>query len=131
MTKDFVYTGDPKDQEAINRWMDSVDQMMLELRKALDVNVKDTVDAPYTPPGPSTTTTTTTIGDTLNLLSNKVWYVFEDTTERDTFFTNNPELLVTDVLIAIKDTSPPPTPGVRSLDFSKAYNSQYFFLGFP
>ena len=56
---------------------------------------------------------------------NKVMYVFEDVTERNTYFAANPTLLVEDVLIAIKDSSPPPTPGVRNYDFSKAYNSQY------
>jgi len=61
----------------------------------------------------------------------KVWFVFDDTTERDAFFTTYPDLLETDLLVAIKDTSPPPTPGVRSLNFSKAYNSQYFILGIP
>jgi len=55
----------------------------------------------------------------------KVLYAFEDTTERDAFFTANPALLVTDVLIVIKDTTPPPTPGTRAYNFSKPYNSQY------
>ncbi len=62
------------------------------------------------------------------LTISKVGYVFEDTTERDTFFAAYPALLVVDALIVIKDDSPPPTPGVRSLDFSKAINSQYLAL---
>ena len=60
--------------------------------------------------------------------SSKVSYVFEDTAERDAFFVTNPSLLATDALIVIKDDTPPPTPGVRSLDFSKAINSQYITL---
>jgi len=58
-------------------------------------------------------------------------YVFEDVTERDAFFVAYPNLLVVDMLIIIKDTTPPPTPGVRNLDFSKAINSQYFPLLYP
>ena len=58
-------------------------------------------------------------------------YVFDDVTERDAFFASYPRLLATDTLIIIKDTTPPPTPGTRSLDFSKAYNSQYFTLLYP
>ena len=57
--------------------------------------------------------------------SYKIWYVFDDVEERDAFFASNPDLLEEDLLIAIKDTSPPPTPGVRNYDFSKPYNSQY------
>jgi len=55
----------------------------------------------------------------------KIQYVFDDTAERDAFFTANPSLLVEDVFIIIKDTTPPPTIGVRNYDFSKGYNSQY------
>lgn len=55
----------------------------------------------------------------------ETWYVFDNVAERDTFFIANPDLLVEDILICIKDTTPPPTPGVRSLDFSETYNSQY------
>ncbi len=55
----------------------------------------------------------------------KINYVFDDTSERDLFFENNPNLLLEDVLIIIKDTTPPPTLGVRNYDFSKGYNSQY------
>ena len=58
-------------------------------------------------------------------------YVFEDVTERDAFFVSYPNLLVTDMLIVIKDTTPPPTPGVRSLNFSIDYNSQYLPLLYP
>jgi hypothetical protein len=61
----------------------------------------------------------------------RVIYVFDDTEERDLFFSMNPELLVEDVLIVIKDTTPPPTPGTRMLDFSKSYNGQYFPLLYP
>jgi len=55
----------------------------------------------------------------------KVNYIFDDVTERDAFFAANPTLLVEDTIIIIKDTTPPPTPGVRNYDFSKPYNSQY------
>lgn len=68
-------------------------------------------------------------GSQSDSLSAKVLYVFEDTTERDAFFTTNPSALIVDALIAIKDTTPPPTAGVRSYDFSKAYNSQYKLTG--
>ena len=61
----------------------------------------------------------------------RLLYTFEDVTERDTFFAAHPNLLITDMLICIKDTTPPPTPGVRSLDFSKAINSQYKPLPLP
>ena len=38
----------------------------------------------------------------------KLTYIFEGIVERDTFFTTNPHLLVTDALIAVKDLTPPP-----------------------
>ena len=62
--------------------------------------------------------------NTGSLLS-KISYVFDDIVERDAFFAIYPSLLIEDALIVIKDTTPPPTPGVRSYDFSIAYNSQY------
>lgn len=61
----------------------------------------------------------------------KIEYVFDDVTERDLFFTNNPSLLREDTLIVIKDTTPPPTPGVRQLEFNRSYNSQYKVLLYP
>ncbi len=61
----------------------------------------------------------------------KVQYIFEDTTERDLFFVANPSYLITDTIIIIKDSTPPPTPGTRSLDFSKSFNSQYYPLLYP
>jgi len=61
----------------------------------------------------------------------KVWYVFDDVAERDAFFTANPSLLFEDILIAIKDATPPPTPGTRMLDHSKSYNDQYKVILFP
>ena len=61
---------------------------------------------------------------------NKVQYVFDDVTERDAFFAANPTLLVEDAVILIKDTTPPPTPGTRSLNYSIPYNSQYKTLTF-
>jgi len=71
------------------------------------------------------------VGDPFTGLFGKCTYIFEDSTERDTFFAANPGLLVTDTVIIIKDTTPPPTPGTRSLDFSKAINSQYLPLLYP
>ena len=61
----------------------------------------------------------------------EAWYVFDTVEERDAFFVANPSYLVEDILICIKDTTPPPTPGVRSLDFSEAINSQYLTLLYP
>jgi len=63
--------------------------------------------------------------------TNTSFIVFDDVAERDAFFVANPDLLVEDVLIAIKDTTPPPTAGTRSLDYSKSINSQYRPLLLP
>jgi len=60
----------------------------------------------------------------------KLMFVFDSVTERDAYFSANPSRLFEDVLIAIKDTTPPPTPGVRNYDFSKPYNSQYILTTF-
>ncbi len=62
---------------------------------------------------------------------NKAMFIFDDIIERDAFFTLYPELLLTDILIVIKDTTPPPTIGIRMLNFSKSYNSQYLSLLYP
>lgn len=59
------------------------------------------------------------------ILFSKVSYVFEGVEERDAFFVDNPGLLIEDAFIIIKNTSPPPTPGSRSYNFSIPYNSQY------
>ena len=66
-------------------------------------------------------------------LSENNWeieYIFDDVEERDAFFAANPKLLVTDTIIFIKDSSPPPTPGVRHYNFSKSFNSQYSLTAF-
>ena len=118
-SKGFIYNGNPDQIRIINDWMDDVDQK-LGGNATQVANVTSRVD-----------TVTDEVTDIQDADEFKVWYVFEDTTERDIFFENNPHLLIEDVLIALKDTTPPPTPGVRKLDFSKAYNNQYVLLGFP
>ena len=111
MSKGFKFP-----DEMIDRWMDSVEDSMSGVQNNLRVTVGDRL-------------TIIEASDAIDKF--KIWYVFDDVTERDAFFAAYPELLNEDTLIAIKDTSPPPTPGTRSLDFSIPYNSQYFILLYP